>query len=77
MRNRVTLKFTPSHMKYFLVEKWEALKLPYVTIIQEAFKNTRLLPLYLPDKVTNRQACLTATQTSKGKKYDEIEFAPS
>ena len=39
-RQHGTLKFTPDHMNYFLVEMWEAFKLSSTTITYKAFKKT-------------------------------------
>ena len=72
MRKHGDFKFTPAHMNYVLVEKWEAFKISSAKITQEALKNTRLIPLYSTDKDTNHQACFVDTQTPKGQKADEI-----
>ena len=55
MRNNGSLKFTPDHMKYFLIETLGAFKLSYKMTTQEDFNNMHLLPLYLTFKVTNPQ----------------------
>ena len=40
-----TIKFTPYHINYALVETWEALKPSSTTITQKYSKKTHLLPL--------------------------------
>ena len=74
MINHGTLNFTPSHMNDVLVETWEAFKLSSDTTAQEDFNKTHLLHFLLPDKYTNHQYFLAATQTSKDQKSDEIEL---
>ena len=70
--HHVTLKFSPLHMNYILVETWWSSKLLSATIYQKNFKKTHLLhisPLYIG---TNYQACIPGTQQSKNDKLDEI-----
>ena len=73
MRNNGTLKFMVAHMNDSLDETWEAFKLSSTTITQETFKKTHILPLYLPEKGTNHQACLADTQSSNSQNFDEME----
>ena len=70
MRHHVTLKYSPSHMNYVLVETWNTLKLSSVTITHKLFKKTP--PRYPPDIGTNNQACLAGTKQSNIEKADEI-----
>ena len=72
MRHHGTLNFTPAQMNYVLVETWEALKLSSVTITQNFFKKTHLLPLFRPDIGTNREDFLAGTQQSNREKADDI-----
>ena len=55
MRKHVTLKSTMGHMNAVLFETWEAIKLSYIAITQEAFNNTHLSPLTPLDKGTIHQ----------------------
>ena len=67
-----TLKFTPAHINYVLVETWEDFKPTSATITQKSFKNTHLLPLSPPDIGTNHQAFLGGTQQSNIEKSGDI-----
>ena len=70
MRKHGTLKFTLTYMNAILVETWEAFKLPSAITSQVKFKDANLLIISLPNKGTNQQAFLAATQTSKGWKEE-------
>ena len=67
------MKFTPSHMKYVLVEMWYLFQQQSACVIIDAFLKTKLLPLAPPDHDTNTEACLAATRTPSGNKSEEIE----
>ena len=56
MRLHGTLKFTPAHMNYVLVETWEAFKLSSTKITQKYFKMTHILPLSPSEIVTNSKS---------------------
>ena len=67
-----TQKFTSDHMNYVLVKKWRAFILYSVPVIINAFKKNILHPTPTHED-TNTQTCLTAAQTPKGNKAEEIE----
>ena len=46
-----TTRFQPHHMKYFLVETWEAFTVSSGNIISESFAKTHLLPLSPPNTI--------------------------
>ena len=73
MSKHGTLKLMPTHINTVLVETWEDFKLSSNSITQNDLKNTHITPLSPPDKVTNRQAYIAATQVSKGRKANETE----
>ena len=70
MRHNGTLKLTPHHMNFILVETWEALKLLSATITKTDFKKTHLPPLYPLYIGTNHQPCLAGIQQSNIEKAD-------
>ena len=59
-------------MNYVLVKKWRAFILYSVPVIINAFKKNILHPTPTHED-TNTQTCLTAAQTPKGNKAEEIE----
>ena len=65
-----TIKFTPAHINYVLVEMCHSFQQQSASFIVDAFKKTKLLPLAPPDHDTNAQACLAATQTPLGTKSE-------
>ena len=69
-RQHGTMKFTPVHMNYVFVEMWHSFRQRSASVIIDALKKTKLLPLYPPDHNTNAQACLAATQTPLGTKSE-------
>ena len=72
-RQHGTMKFTPAHMNYVLVEMWHYFQLKPDSITIDALKKTKLLSLSPPDFHTNAQACLGATQTPFGAKLEDTE----
>ena len=68
MRKDGTLKFTLDRMNTVLIETREAFKLSSTKINQEVFKKTCLPPIYIPEKGTDHQYCLTATQMYNSQK---------
>ena len=74
IRNNEILQLILDHMNSSLVEKWESSKLPAAKTTQEDFNKIHLLPISQSKKVTNHQACLVGTKTSKGWKSDDIEL---
>ena len=48
IRNHGTLKFTLTHINYFLVVTWEAFKILSATITKNYFKKTHIPPLSPP-----------------------------
>ena len=71
MRHHRTLTFTLSHMNYVLIATWEDFKLSSLTITQDAFKKSHILPLSPPDIDANYQSCIAGTQQSnREKSYD-------
>ena len=75
-------KFSPHHMKYVLVEAWDALKMSSGNITRDIFVKTNLPPLSPPKLTKNTQACAASTQVSSVSKAEEINnisrqtFAP-
>ena len=59
-----TARFQPHHMKYALVETWEAFTVTSGNIIRYSFAKTHLLPISPPNMITNTQACVASVQTS-------------
>ena len=72
MRKNGNLKFMLDHMNAILVETWEYFKISSASITHDVFKKTYLTHLSPPEKYTNHQACLAATQVSKRRKTDDI-----
>ena len=60
-------------MDSVLVEMWHLFQQQSSSIIVDALKKTKLLPLAPPDHDTNVQAYLSATQTLLGTKSEETE----
>ena len=60
-------------MNYVLVEMWHSFQQQSASVVIDALKKTKLLPLAPPDHDTNAQGCLAATQTPLGMKSEEIE----
>ena len=61
-RHHGTLKFSPTHINYVLVEIWKAFKLLSATITQKYFKKTHLTPLSPQYIGTNHQYFPEGTQ---------------
>ena len=70
-RDNGTLKFSPPHMNYVLVETWK-LSNYHLRITQKYFKKTNIITLSPPDIGTNHQVCLTCTKQSNIEKTDDI-----
>ena len=60
-------------MNYVLVDMWHSFQQQSASVVVDALKKMKLMPLDPPDHNTNAQACLAATQTPPGKKSEEIE----
>ena len=68
MLNYGTTKFLPRHMKYVLVESWDAFKISAGNIIRDIFSKTNLPPLVSPGLTTNTQAYAASIQVSSESK---------